>query len=84
MIPIHLLLSRIRWDPVFGRGDFVLGYRDRVLNEIVRVPLAEVIFPPDRGDLILVRDREGVVQSIPLHRIREVFRDKQLIWRRSA
>jgi uncharacterized protein (UPF0248 family) len=31
MIPIHRLLNRIRWDPGFGRGRFVIGYYDRLL-----------------------------------------------------
>ncbi len=37
MIPIQQLLSRIQWDQEFGRGEFVLGYYDRVLEEIVGV-----------------------------------------------
>ena len=38
MIPIHQLLSRIRWDPEFGRGTFDLGYFDRVEERVVIVP----------------------------------------------
>ena len=30
MIPIQELLSRIRWDESFGKGDFEIGYYDRV------------------------------------------------------
>lgn len=82
MTPIHRLLSRIRWDPEFGRGEFALGFYDRVLAEIVRVPFAEIILPPGRGDMIQVRDREGIWHSIPLHRIKEVYRNDELIWHR--
>jgi len=82
MIPIHHLLSRIRWDPDFGRGEFVLGYYDRILEEVVRVSFSEVIFPGERRDVIQVLTREGVIHSIPLHRIKEVYKDNVLIWHR--
>jgi uncharacterized protein (UPF0248 family) len=82
VIPIHNLLSRIRWDPEFGRGEFALGYYDRILEEIVRVPFSEIIFPEDRRDTIQVMSRDGVIRSIPLHRIKEVYRDNELIWHR--
>jgi uncharacterized protein (UPF0248 family) len=39
MIPIHELLSRIRWDPEFAKGDFQLGYYDRTEDRIISVPL---------------------------------------------
>ena len=29
LIPIHELLSRIRWDPEFGRGRLEIGFFDR-------------------------------------------------------
>lgn len=82
MIPIHRLLSRIRWDAEFGQGDFTLGYYDRVRAEIIKVPLAEILFPRGRADVIQVMTPEGLMQSIPLHRIREVYKDNTLIWHR--
>lgn len=82
MIPIHHLLSRIRWDPEFGRGEFALGYCDRVIGGMVRVPFSAIIFPPGRSDVLQVHDREGIIHVIPLHRIREVYRDNELIWQR--
>ena len=45
MIPIHELLSRIRWDPEFVEGSFELGYYDRTENRIILIPLKEVTFP---------------------------------------
>jgi len=82
MIPIHQLLSRIQWDEEFGRGFFEIGYYDRVLDEIIRIPFADVIFPPGAHDAIRVMDYDGVVVSIPMHRIREVYKNKVLIWQR--
>ncbi|MFW5774687.1 MAG: RNA repair domain-containing protein, partial [Chitinivibrionales bacterium] len=29
MVPIHQLLSRIRWDPGFGDASFEIVYEDR-------------------------------------------------------
>ena len=37
MIPLHELLSRIHWDPEFGRGEFRIGYLDHVRHELVYV-----------------------------------------------
>ena len=82
MIPIHELLSRIRWDKEFGRGDFEIGYYDRVLAAIIRIPFAELIFPADSRNAVQIMDYEGVVQSVPLHRIKEVYKDNELIWHR--
>lgn len=82
MIPIQDLLNRIRWDENFS-GDFVLGYYDRVADEIVRVPLAEIAFPPDDHFAFVVIDSEGSAHSVPYHRVREVWRNGEVIWRRA-
>lgn len=82
MIPIHELLNRIRWDRDFGQAVFVIGYYDRVSDEIIRVPLAELYFEPGDHFAFDWVDDAGELHSIPLHRVREVFRDGVLIWRR--
>jgi uncharacterized protein (UPF0248 family) len=38
MIAIQRFLDRIRWDPGFGRGQFTIGYYDRVDCRIVNAP----------------------------------------------
>ena len=82
MIPIQELLNRIRWDPVFGRGYFEIGYLDRVAGGIVRVPLEEVQFPPDDHFSFIRIAPDGAAHSIPFHRVRRVFKDNELIWQR--
>jgi uncharacterized protein (UPF0248 family) len=82
MIPIHELLNRIRWDEDFGRGDFVIGYLDRVEDRILHVPLRELFFEPGDHFAFELIDHEGELHSIPLHRIKEVYRDRKLIWHR--
>jgi uncharacterized protein (UPF0248 family) len=40
MITIRALLNRIRWDREFGRGEFTIGYFDRLERRIIVVPLS--------------------------------------------
>ena len=82
MIPIHELLNRIRWDREFGQGDFVIGYNDRFDDHIVNIPLREIFFEPDDHFSFDLIDHDDVLHSIPLHRIKEVYKDGKLIWRR--
>lgn len=84
MIPIQNLLNRIRWDKKFAASDFSVGYFDRVANEIIRVPFTTLRMNPENHNQLQLTDEEGVVHSIPLHRIREVLRNGKLIWRRDA
>lgn len=42
MITIRELLNRIRWDREYGRGDFAIGYFDRIEQRIVVVPLGKI------------------------------------------
>ena len=82
MILVHELLHRIRWDPEFGRGQFQLGYFDRVEKRIVVVAFQEVDFPKDHPRVFLLKDVEGRSHRVPLHRVREVHKDGQCIWMR--
>jgi uncharacterized protein (UPF0248 family) len=82
MIPIHELLNRIRWDSEFAKGDFELGYYDRTENRIIMVPLKQVTFPTESPSTFELMDAEGQVHRVPLHRVREVYKDAQRIWRR--
>lgn len=84
MIPIRELLNRIRWDSEFARGEFELGYLDRVEDRIVRVPLREVEFVADGPEMFRLIDAEGQVHDIPFHRVRKVYKDGRLIWHRPS
>lgn len=84
MIPIHELLNRIRWDKQFGQGRFVIGFFDRCEGAVRRVALREVAFPEDQRHSFLFVDEAGEARRVPFHRIREVHRDGELIWRRPA
>ena len=82
MIPIYELLSRIRWDKKFGMGNFEIGYYDRLLDRIIRVPFSHILFDQDDHRTIQVMDLDRVVHRVPLHRIYQVFKDDVLIWDR--
>lgn len=82
MISINDLLNRIQWDEEFGRSSFEIGYLDRLAKRIVRVPFRQLILTKGDHFAFQLMDTEGVVRSIPFHRIREVYRDGELIWKR--
>lgn len=81
-VPIHELLNRIHWDREFARGDFELGYFDRVEKRVVLVPFREITFPRDDPQTFRLVDAEGRFHRVPLHRVREVYKDGQRIWHR--
>jgi uncharacterized protein (UPF0248 family) len=84
MLPIHKLLSRIRWDPRFRGGEFALGYYDRVARRIMVVPFEAVSFPADAPGLFELWDADGNLHTIPFHRVRRVYRNGRLIWERTT
>ncbi|MFZ2446356.1 MAG: DUF504 domain-containing protein [Syntrophobacteraceae bacterium] len=82
MIPIQRLLNRIRWDVEFGAGSFEVGYLDHVRHRIIRIPFRDIRFEEGNQFSFQVEDEMGETATIPFHRIREVYRDGDLIWRR--
>jgi uncharacterized protein (UPF0248 family) len=82
MITIRDLLNRIRWDRDFGQARFEFGYYDRVEKKRVRVPLEKVSFSEGEHFFLEVIAPDGAVHSVPRHRVRAVWRDGSLIWRR--
>ncbi|MEJ2686426.1 MAG: DUF504 domain-containing protein [Gammaproteobacteria bacterium] len=84
MIPIQELLNRIRWDPAFGAANFTIGYYDRVEDRILRVSLSRLWFEPGDHFAFQLVDAGGEQHSVPLHRIREVYRNGELIWHRDG
>lgn len=82
MQPLQDLLHRIRWDPKFGKGRFALGYHDRLAGDERVVPFVSITFDPDRPGFFSVEDPDGVRRHIPLHRVRTVYKDGSVIWKR--
>jgi uncharacterized protein (UPF0248 family) len=84
MIPVHELLNRIRWDQGFAKADFVIGYYDRVRDDIEYVPFIRLAFPADDAFRFVLVDGEGQVHNIPYHRVRVVYRNGERIWHRDV
>jgi uncharacterized protein (UPF0248 family) len=84
MIPIQDLLHRIQWDPEFGGGDFVIGYFDRRLGDIIKVPFQRISLEPGSTFSFELFDELGKARMIPLHRVRAVWHDGKLIWHRTV
>lgn len=84
MTPIQDLLHRIQWDPEFGKGEFVIGYHDRLDDRIVRVPFQQVHLTRGEHFSFDVIEDDGSLHMVPFHRVREVWRDGELIWRREG
>ncbi len=82
MLPIHALLARIRWDAAFAQARFVIGYRDRIAGKVLYVNLQAIARDGENPAFFDLVDELGETHSIPLHRIREVWRDDELIWQR--
>ena len=84
MIPIQDMLHRIQWDPEFGNARFSIGYYDRIEGEIIRVSFQRIHFPPGEHFAFDAVDEDGTTRMVPLHRVREVWRDGKLIWERKG
>lgn len=82
LIPIHELLNRMRWDPEFAAGDFELGYYDRIENRIVRLSFQAIRFDGAAHGGFQVVAADGATHTVPLHRIKDVYKDGELIWHR--
>lgn len=84
MIPIHELLARIRWDSEFARARFVIGYWDRVTGAEVKVPPERIHIEPGAHFSFEAIEADGTPHTVPLHRVRSVWRNGELIWSRPA
>jgi uncharacterized protein (UPF0248 family) len=83
MEPIRELLSRIRWDDEFGRGDFEIGIYDRVEDAVHFHPIDQIHIEKENHSCLKVCVA-GMILTIPFHRIREVRKDGESIWRRES
>lgn len=83
MQPVQDLLNRIRWDKNFSDANFEVGYYDRIKDTLIMVPFQDIDFPPENHFAFELLDNDGNVHCIPYHRIRQITRNGQCIWRRT-
>lgn len=84
MVPIQDILHRIQWDAQFGNASFMIGYYDRLDRRIVRVPFRRVHLARGQRFSFDVEEEDGTSHMVPFHRVREVWRNGDLIWQRGA
>jgi uncharacterized protein (UPF0248 family) len=82
MTPIQELLNRIRWDEEYGKADFSVGYYDRVEEKLIKVSFRELYFEKEDHFAFQIIDEEGETHNIPLHRVKELYRNGKCIWHR--
>jgi len=82
MVPIQDVLHRIQWDPACRGSVFEIGYLDRIAGAIVRVPFGDLQLEAGRPAVLRLHDAGGAVIQVPLHRVRQVWRDGVILWER--
>lgn len=83
MQPIHELLSRIRWDEEFASNEFRIAYYDRIEDRLIQIPFHALYFDEQDHFAFQVVDQEGETHHIPYHRVKELYKNGELIWHRS-
>lgn len=81
METIRELLNHIRWDDEFGQGTFDVGIYDRV-DDTVEFHLLEELHFEKGNHFSFTVCVDGKVLTIPFHRIREVRKNGESIWKR--
>ncbi len=82
MQTIQELLNRIRWDSRYSHGAFEIGFYDRIEQRIIRLPLQKTTIDPENHFFFQFIDADGNSHSVPLHRIRVVYKNGVCIWQR--
>jgi len=77
MIYILELLNKIRFSD--NKGNYVVRYFDRHKDTTKEVNFKDIKF---FDKLCFVINVEGYDSLIPLHRIKEVVKDNEIVWRR--
>lgn len=82
MKTIRELLDQIRWDPRLAESHFEIAYYDRVEDQLIRLPFNKISVASEDHYFFQFIDADGAGHSVPLHRIKSVYKDGELIWHR--
>ena len=96
MITIRELLNKIKWDPRENPNSYVLFYKDRFITELQPIRPMDILnieggFIYILGDRKLKREEQKKAQGLlgkreiiplPLHRIKRVTKQGDVIWSR--
>ena len=79
MTPIKDLLNKIKWDKAENPADYSAHYLDRISEKLIKIDFNQ-IKRVEGTFLVLYRGEEEV--NVPLHRIREVRKKGDIVWKR--
>ena len=78
MIPIKDFLNKIKWDKNENHSDYSIGYWDNQNKKLIFIKFEE-IRKIEENFILLDREEETY---IPLHRIKIVKRNEEVVWKR--
>ena len=61
--------------------EFTVGYYDHIEGRVLYIPFRELSFSEDDHFSFQFIDANGESHNVPYYRVREVFRNGELIWR---
>jgi len=79
MKPIQDVLNQIKWDKKLKPEDYSVEYID--FGKLVSIPYAAI---KRIEGLFMIIEKNGEETNIPLHRIRVVKKNGEVIWQRSS
>ena len=77
-LPIKDFLNKIRWSKEENPSDYLIGYWDNIDKKVIFIRFNKI--KKAEGNFLLL-DREEETY-IPMHRIREVRKKGNLVWKR--
>lgn len=78
MQPISDLLNKIKWDKRENPKQYSMFYFDRILKILIEIPYTKI--KRVEGSFIVLNNEEE--SNIPLHRIKRVTKNKDIVWER--
>jgi len=79
MIPIHDFLQKIKWDEKENLDEYEVAYFDQVQDKYLKVPYTNIKRIEQE---IFIVEQDGKESTIPLHQIKKIFRQGDMIWER--
>jgi len=79
MQPIKNLLNKIKWDKRENPEHYSIHYFDRISRKLIKLDYIDIKRFEDNF-IIIERNIEEV--NIPMHRIREVRKNNEIVWKR--
>lgn len=80
MITVKDFLNKIKWDKREKPEGYTFFYLDRFENQLKEIKCLDI--KRIEGNLIIIQ-KEGEEINIPMHRIKEIKKDNEIVWKRS-